>query len=54
VIELEMNQRYGYFIISQPADGWKKGNYLVKIYYGSPGQELHAVNVVGTMKFTIQ
>ena len=54
VIELEMNQRYGYFIISKPSGGWKKGKYQVKIYYGSPGQELHAVNVIGTMEFTIK
>ncbi|RMH37176.1 MAG: hypothetical protein D6690_03730 [Nitrospirae bacterium] len=53
VIELEMNQRYGYFIITPPAEGWKQGRYLVKIYYGSPGQRLHAANVVGTMEFTI-
>ena len=54
VIELEMNQRSGYFQISKPADGWKPGKYQVKIYYGSPGQELHAVNVIGTMEFTIK
>ena len=53
VIELEMNQRFGYFEIFAPEEGWKPGDYLVKIFYGSPGQELHAVNVVGTMKFTI-
>ena len=54
VIELEMNQRSGYFQISKPADGWKPGKYQVKIFYGSPGQELHAVNVIGTMEFTIK
>lgn len=54
VIELEMNQRSGYFQISKPADGWKPGKYQVKIYYGSPGQELHAANVIGTMEFTIK
>jgi hypothetical protein len=54
VIELEMNQRSGYFQISKPADGWKPGKYQVKIYYGSPGQDLHAVNVIGTMEFTIK
>ena len=53
IIELEMNQRYGYFIITPPPGGWKQGRYLVKIYYGSPGQDLHSVNVVGTMQFTI-
>ncbi len=54
VIELEMNQKSGYFQISKPAEGWKPGKYLVKIYYGSPGQDLHAVNVIGTMDFTIK
>ncbi len=53
VIELEMNQRFGYFEIYQPEKGWKPGDYLVKIFYGSPGQDLHAVNVIGTMQFTI-
>ncbi|MDH3505148.1 MAG: hypothetical protein OEZ41_09485 [Nitrospirota bacterium] len=54
VIELEMNQRSGYFQVSQPADGWKPGKYQVRIFYGSPGQELHAANVIGTMEFTIK
>jgi hypothetical protein len=54
VIELEMNQRFGYFEIFPPQEGWKLGNYLVKIFYGSPGQALHAVNVIGTMQFTIK
>jgi hypothetical protein len=54
VIELEMNQKSGYFQIWKPAGGWKPGKYLVKIYYGSPGQDLHAVNVIGTMDFTIK
>ncbi len=54
VIELDMNQRFGYFEIYQPEEGWTPGNYLVKIYYGSPGQDLHAINVVGTMQFTIK
>ena len=53
VIELDMNQRFGYFEIFPPEEGWKLGNYLVKIFYGSPGQDLHAVNVIGTMQFTI-
>jgi len=54
VIELEMNQRFGYFEIFPPKGGWKPGLYLVKIYYGSPGQELHGANVIGTMQFTIK
>lgn len=54
VIELEMNQRSAYFQLSPPAEGWKPGKYQVKIFYGSPGQALHAVNVIGTMEFTIK
>jgi len=53
VIELDMNQRFGYFEIYQPEEGWKPGNYQVKIFYGSPGQALHDINIVGTMQFTI-
>jgi hypothetical protein len=54
VIELEMNQRFGYFQIFRPADGWKPGKYQIKIYYGSPGQDLHATNIIGTLEFTIK
>ncbi len=54
VIELDMNQRFGYFEIYAPEKGWQPGDYLVKIFYGSPGQDLHDVNVIGTMKFTIK
>ncbi len=54
VIELDMNQRFGYFEIYQPEQGWKSGDYLVKIFYGSPGQALHDINVIGTMQFTIK
>ncbi len=54
VIELDMNQRFGYFEIFPPKEGWKLGDYLVKIFYGSPGQDLHAINVIGTMQFTIK
>jgi hypothetical protein len=53
VIELDMNQRFGYFEIYQPEEGWKPGQYQIKIFYGSPGQALHAINVIGTMQFTI-
>ena len=53
VIELDMNQRFGYFEIYQPEEGWKPGNYQVKIFYGSPGQALHDINIIGTMEFSI-
>lgn len=51
--EMGWNEKYGYFRIWQPDDGWKKGTYLVKMFYGSPGQQIHAANAVGTMQFTI-
>ena len=54
ILELEMNQRFGYFILSPPNQKWDVGQYLVKVYYGSPGQELHETNVVGTMEFSIK
>lgn len=54
ILELEMNQRYGYFILTPPNQKWELGKYLVKVFYGSPGQELHDTNIVGTLEFTIE
>ena len=50
---LEMNEKAGYLEIFRPEGGWKKGKYLVKLYFESPGQELYEPNVIGTMAFTI-
>jgi hypothetical protein len=50
---LEMNEKAGYLEIFRPKEGWKKGKYLLKLFYESPGQELYDGNVVGTMVFTI-
>ena len=50
---LEMNEKAGYLEVYRPDDGWKKGQYLLKIFFESPGQELYEGNVVGTMIFTI-
>ena len=50
---LEMNEKAGYLEIFRPDGGWKKGRYLVKLYFESPGQELYEPNVIGTMSFTI-
>ncbi len=50
---MEMNEKAGYLEIYRPTDGWKKGRYLVKLYFESPGQELYDPNVIGTMEFTI-
>ena len=50
---LEMNEKAGYLEIYRPEEGWKKGQYLLKLFYESPGQELYDGNIVGTMVFTI-
>jgi len=50
---LEMNAKTGYLEVFRPEEGWKKGKYLLKIFFESPGQELYEGNVVGTMVFTI-
>lgn len=50
---LDMNEAYGYFEVFSPERGWESGRYLVKIYISSPGQQLHALSQVGTMRFTI-
>jgi hypothetical protein len=48
------HERYGFLELKKPADGWKKGSYLVKIYITPQGQQPHhAANQVGTMRFTI-
>lgn len=52
-LTMEMNEKAGYLEIYRPEGGWKKGKYLVKLYFESPGQELYDPNVIGTMAFTI-
>lgn len=51
--EMDWNEKFGYLELRQPPGGWEKGRYLVKLYFGSPGQQLHATNLVGTMEFVI-
>lgn len=50
---MDMNEGYGYLEIRAPRGGWMPGSYLVKIYISSPGQEIHALSEVGTMRFDI-
>ena len=52
-LTMEMNEKAGYLEIYRPEGGWKKGKYLVKLYFESPGQDLYDPNVIGTMAFTI-
>ncbi len=50
---MDMNEGYGYLEVRHPQGGWKRGEYLVKIYISSPGQQIHALSQVGTMQFAI-
>ncbi|GMV48814.1 hypothetical protein FBQ96_11180 [Nitrospirales bacterium NOB] len=53
-LEVPGHERYGFLELKKPADQWPLGNYLVKIYITSLGQQpFHAVNQVGTMRFTV-
>lgn len=52
-LTLDMNEKSGYLEIYRPPGGWKKGKYLIRLFFESPGQELYDPNVVGTMEFTI-
>jgi len=47
------HERYGFLELRKPATDWPKGNYLVKIFITPEGQQIHAVNQVGTMRFKI-
>ena len=55
VLEVPGHERYGYLELKKPAAGnWPKGDYLVKLFITPLGQQpFHAVNQVGTMRFTI-
>ncbi len=52
-LQMEMNEKAGYLEIFKPEGGWKKGKYLLKLYFESPGQDLYDPNAIGTMTFTI-
>lgn len=48
------HEKHGFLELKKPADGWKVGTYLVKLYISSEGQQVfHAANQVGTMRFKI-
>ncbi|MCC6965067.1 MAG: hypothetical protein IT391_02120 [Nitrospira sp.] len=53
-LEVPGHERYGFLELKKPPLQWPQGKYLVKIYITSLGQQpFHAVNQVGTMRFTI-
>jgi hypothetical protein len=53
-LEVPGHERYGFLELKKPPNGWPVGNYLLKIFVTPLGQQsFHAVNQVGTMRFTI-
>lgn len=53
-LEVPGHERYGFLELKKPSDRWPQGTYVVKIYITSLGQQaFHAVNQVGTMRFSI-
>ncbi|NGZ95477.1 MAG: hypothetical protein CV089_04970 [Nitrospira sp. WS110] len=54
VLEVPGHERYGYLELKRSGARWEVGNYLAKIYITPLGQQpFHAVNQVGTMRFTV-
>ena len=53
-LEVPGHERYGFLELKKPSEQWPQGKYLVKIYITSLGPPpFHAVNQVGTMRFTV-
>lgn len=53
-LEVPGHERYGFLELKKPSEQWPQGKYLVKIYITPLGQQpFHAVNQVGTMRFTV-
>lgn len=54
VLEVPGHERYGYLELKKMDLKWTVGHYMAKIYISPLGQQpFHAVNQVGTMRFTI-
>jgi len=54
ILEVPGHERYGFLELKRPGDAWDIGTYLVKLFITPLGQQsFHAVNQVGTMRFTI-
>jgi len=54
ILEVPGHERYGFLELKRPGDAWQIGTYLVKLFITPLGQQsFHAVNQVGTMRFTI-
>jgi len=54
VLEVPGHERYGFLELKRSGDAWKAGTYLARILIAPLGQQpFHAVNQVGTLRFTI-
>ena len=54
VLEVPGHERYGFLELKKPGDVWPLGNYIAELFISPLGQQpFHAVNRVGTMRFTI-
>ena len=54
ILELPGYERYGFLELKRPGARWPVGAYVVKLYIAPHGQQsFHAVNQVGTLRFTI-
>lgn len=54
ILELPGHERYGFLELMRPGEQWPLGTYLVKLFIAPLGQQsFHAVNQVGTLRFTI-
>lgn len=54
VLEVPGHERYGYLELKKPSGKWALGRYVAKLFITPLGQQpFHAVNQVGTMRFTI-
>lgn len=53
-LEVPGHERYGFLELKRPGDKWTTGMYLAKLFITPLGQQpFHAVNQVGTMRFTV-
>ncbi|MDF0644896.1 MAG: hypothetical protein P0111_12775 [Nitrospira sp.] len=53
-LEVPGHERYGFLELKRPGDKWTTGTYLAKLFITPLGQQpFHAVNQVGTMRFTV-
>jgi len=54
ILELPGYERYGFLELKRPGERWPAGSYVIKLYIAPHGQQsFHAVNQVGTLRFTI-